>query len=661
MSSQSVKKLSHPEYRLSSAAVNLERKLDRDNSPSSPPTNSCFENILAQRIRRRQFLQTLAAGSTAAGLGIAACSTTKIEASGLGFRELSQGLDETLHVAEDHQAHVLLRWGDPLFADAPAFDPHNQTVQSQIRQFGFNNDYTGFLPLPTSLGQAERGLLVVNHEYTNSDLMFPGSPSEQDLTLDQVDVDIAAHGLSLVEIAKTGADAQWRVVLDSPFNRRITPHTPMRFSGPAAGSKRLRSASSADGVNTLGTYGNCAGGLTPWGTVLSGEENIQDYFSGDFSQADLAQKENYQRFGLQADTSWAAWPRFYDRWNMSVNPNEPMNVGWIVEIDPLDPLSTPVKHTALGRFKHEGCNVHINPDGRIVAYTGDDQVFEYLYRFVSDGVFDPDNRQANMQLLDKGVLSVARFDETGLNWIPLVFGEGPLTEGNGFYSQADVCLDTRKAADLMGATRMDRPEDIEVNPVTLSVFVMLTKNTNRTHEEIDGVNPRSKNRGGQIIELIAPRGDHAADRFGWEIFVLAGDPEQVATHYHPATSENGWFACPDNCAFDRRGNLWIATDGADDFGIADGIWVAAVRGAERALPKHFLRAPRGAEVCGPSFTPDNTSFFCAIQHPGADGGTFDVPSTRWPDFQPDLPPRPSVVVVSKNDGGPVGSERTVVF
>lgn len=626
--------------------------MDRDDIPLNCSGNQPFYQIVQRRLSRRRLLQS---GLAAIGAASASCTSQSPDPADSGvFVELAQGLDEDLHVAANHDAQVLLRWGDPLFPGAPEFDPLNQTADRQAQQFGFNNDYTGFVPLPQGSDASDHGLLVVNHEYTNPELMHPGSPSGAELTRQQAEVDLMAHGLSVVEIRKAN-DGRWSLVKDSPYNRRITPDTPMVLHGPAAGSPRVITKHSADGVASRGTYGNCAGGLTPWGTILTGEENVQDYFSGDFSSADPAQIENYQRFGIEANNEWAVWPRFFERWDLSKNPNEPMHAGWIVEIDPYDPQSIPKKRTALGRCKHEGCNVWVNADGRVVGYTGDDQKFEYLYRFVSKNRFQPDNRPANLDLLDEGTLSVARFDEQGCEWLPLIYGHGPLTEANGFYSQADVCLDTRKAADLVGATAMDRPEDVEVNPVTGNVFVMLTKNDERTDASVDLANPRAINRGGHIIELVPPDGDHTADRFSWELFILAGDPAVLPTHYHPQTSENGWFACPDNCAFDQQGNLWIATDGSDDFGIADGIWVAPVTGPLRARPRHFLRSPRGSEVCGPSFTPDSRSFFCAIQHPGDDGGSFDKPSTRWPDFHEKMPARPSVVAVTHRSGGPVGS------
>lgn len=610
-----------------------------------------FQAVLNQRLSRRGFLATgssLAAAGTLSGCGLLRSFSSE-EPVPLTFTELPQGLDETLTVSPGYSAQVLVRWGDALFEGVGEFDPQNQTVERQEKQFGFNNDFIGFLPLPLGSQNSDHGLLAVNHEYTNPTMMFPGSPGRLDLDKTQTDIDIAAHGLSVIEIKKQ--NGQWVRVQDSAYSRRITPNTVMQMTGAAAGSERMHTGFSGDGVHTLGTCGNCAGGVTPWGTVLSGEENIDNMYAGDYSKS--AEKETHDRFEMNVEPK-KSWAKHYDRWDMTKEPNSPLHMGWVVEIDPYEPDSVPQKHTALGRFKHEGCNVFISKNQHVVAYTGDDQRFEYLYKFVSKHPYQADNRAANKRLLSEGVLHCAQFSDDGsLTWLPLVYGQGPLTEENGFNSQGDVNIDARKAADLLGATPMDRPEDVEVNPANGKVYVMLTNNNKRKDDQTDGVNPRADNRAGQIVELIAPDGDHTADRFTWEMLLLAGEREDPSTNYHPATSVNGWLACPDNCAFDQQGNLWIATDGAEKFGVADGIWACPVEGENRGLTKRFLRTPIGAELCGPFFTPDDKNLFCSVQHPG-DDTSFEAPSTRWPDFDESLPPRPSVVVITKNDKGVIG-------
>jgi secreted PhoX family phosphatase len=341
----------------------------------------------------------------------------------------------------------------------------------------------------------------------------------------------------------------------------------------------------------------------------------------------------------------------------------------VVEIDPLDPASTPKKRTALGRFKHEGAESIVNKDGRVVLYLGDDERFEYVYKFVTRGRFNPDDRAANMNLLDEGTLSVARFGDDGKGeWLPLVFGQGPLTEANGFKSQADVVIEARRAGDLLGATKMDRPEDVEPNPVTGKVYVMLTNNNKRKPEQVNAANPRPDNAVGHVVEITPADGDHAGGAFAWDVLVKCGDPAiaAVGAAFNPATTDNGWFGMPDNCAVDSQGRLWVATDGNSFKGTrtTDGVWAMETDGDLRGTSKLFFRVPVGAELCGPCFAPDTRTLFVAVQHPATDNvkdwpefgraSSFEDPATRWPDFKDGVPPRPSVVVITRDDGGVIG-------
>ncbi|TCT02371.1 hypothetical protein EDC64_11314 [Aquabacter spiritensis] len=530
-------------------------------------------------------------------------------------------------------------------------------------QFGYNNDFVGYIPRPGG-DPAARGLLVVNHEYTSADMMFPGIGPQRakdgfpGMTRERVDVEMAAHGGSVIEIARI--DGRWRVVPDAQEARRITATTPMHLTGPAAGDDLLKTAADPEGRTVLGMINNCAGGITPWGTWLTCEENFNLYFLGT-AQAH-PRPAALKRYGIPA--AYYAWGKFHDRFDISKTPNEPNRFGWVVEIDPLDPASTPKKRTAMGRFKHEGAANVVNRDGRFVVYQGDDQRMDYVYRFVTARAYDPADRAANRDLLDAGTLSVAVFHPDGTGeWRPLVFGQGPLVPQNGFASQAQILIEARFAGDALGATKMDRPEDVEVNPATGKVYVMLTSNDARKESETDAANPRANNAFGHIVEIMPEGGDHAADRFSWEILVKCGDPAiaAVGATFSSATTGYGWFANPDNCAVDSAGRLWVATDGnsAGSTGRTDGIWGVETEGAGRATAKRFFSVPIGAEMCGPYFTPDDTTFFVAVQHPGEseDGrlSSFDDPSTRWPDFQPDMPPRPSVVAITKIGGGRVGT------
>jgi secreted PhoX family phosphatase len=359
------------------------------------------------------------------------------------------------------------------------------------------------------------------------------------------------------------------------------------------------------------------------------------------------------------------WGKYFDRFDIVKEPLSANRYGWVVEIDPFDPASTPKKRTALGRFKHEGATTILSKNGRVVVYMGDDERFDYLYRFVSSGQVDMKHPANNAGLLDDGTLAVAKFEDDGsLRWIPVVFGTGPLTAANGFESQADVLIETRRAADLLGATKMDRPEDVEPNPKTNKVYAIMTNNDRRKGEQVDAANPRATNRFGHIIELTPPDGDHAASTFAWDILVRCGDPAiaEVGATFGAATSKQGWFGMPDNCAVDAFGRLWIATDGNNPkaTGRTDGLWAVETEGEARGTGRAFFRVPIGAEMCGPMFTPDGKTLFLAVQHPGeedAEGkpGTFEAPATRWPDFKDGIPPRPAIVVIQKDDQGVIGA------
>ncbi len=702
--------------------------LDPDDIRVNPSSEPGLGDLIERRFSRRALLR----GAGALGAGVAAALATgplravAASAPGAGqapaepigpgsdpsrfaFTEIAHGVDEHHHVAPGYRAEVLIRWGDAVLPGAPDFDPERQSAAAQLGQFGYNNDFIGYISLPLGSGNPEHGLLCVNHEYTNSDLMFPGLADADDprgaIRRSRVDAEMAAHGGSIIEIVKH--DGRWRVVPGSPFARRVSAlETAMRLSGPASGHPRLRTREDPSGRRVIGTLNNCAGGITPWGTYLMAEENIQLYFSG--SLDDHPERENYRRFGMP-DPRYA-WSRYHRRFDLNAEPNEANRFGWIVEVDPFDPKAPPVKRTALGRFKHEGAECVVNKDGRLVIYSGDDQVFEYLYKFVTDGRVTPlpearmdptmDSyagridaagrvhfrpqrieqwiaaaRAANRDLLDQGTLYVAKLaHDGGLTWLPLVHGRGPLTQANGFASQADVLIDARTAATALGATPLDRPEDVEPNPVTGKVYVCLTNNKLRGtggNPRTDAANPRPQNLWGQVLEITPSDGDHAADSARWDILVRAGDPAApgVAAQWNPATSENGWFACPDNCALDPAGRLWIATDQGRGWsktsGGADGIWALETEGPGRGTGRMFFRVPVGAEMCGPRFTPDGRSLFVAVQHPAADGteaftgfgrkSSFERPATRWPDFQDGMPPRPSVVVITKEDGGEIGS------
>lgn len=648
-----------------------------DDIPTNPNLGNTIGDVINRRYGRRDFLRgSLAVTATTALFGSSALTAPKSAMAATAadsrykFDELQWGNDERHHIAEGYDADILVRWGDPITADAPEFDVMNQTAAAQAKQFGYNNDYVGFAEI-----EPGRGMLCVNHEYTNEEVMFPGlgRQDNQDfagMTKDLVDIEMAAHGGSVFEIVK-GDNGKWSVNRNNPANRRITADTPMTFDGPAAGHPRLRTNADPNGMTVLGTINNCAGGMTPWGTYLMAEENFHGYFWTDALDGDgnpdlsaQAEAAQMKRYGVPG--RWYAWGKYYDRFNIDKEPNEPNRFGYIVEVDPMNPNATPIKHTALGRFRHEGAETTIASDGRLVIYSGDDNRFDYQYKWVSADPVTEENSYFGSPLLSEGTLYVARFNEDGtVDWLPLVHGEGPLTAENGFESQADIAIDTRLAADALGATPMDRPEDAQPGP-NGTAYLMLTNNSRRKADQVDAANPRPESNFGHIIEIREDGENHSATKGTWSIVVLCGDPaiEEVGAMWNPETSENGWFGSPDNCAFDNEGRLWISTDqggGWGRTGKSDGLYALETEGDLRGHSKLFFRCPVGGELCGPYFADDSRTLFLAVQHPGTDGtkdfkgfernSTFEDPATRWPDFDPAMPPRPSVVVVTKADGG----------
>lgn len=485
-------------------------------------------------------------------------------------------------------------------------------------------------------------------------------------------IEMAYHGMSVVEVVRGATPGSWKRVnvRSTTYNRRVHDGTEFRLSGPAAGHERLRTTADPSGTRVLGTLNNCAGGLTPWGTVLSGEENFNQYFDAS-GELDPRYTESYARYGISGGDR--GWSEVDPRFDLTREPHEPFRFGWVVELDPLDPKGAPVKHTMLGRFKHEGANVAIARDGRAVAYMGDDERGDYLYKFVSKGKVSKGQsrkaRAANKRLLSAGTLYVARLTGDGLEdgdydgsgeWIPLCSDTQSFVEG---MSVAEVLLDTRLAADKVAPTRMDRPEDVEANPVNGKVYAALTNNSRRGAAfPVDEANPvatsmvreslgapltpASGNRNGYVLEL-SPIGGHGGRTFSWDLFLVCGDPDAPETRFGGVDkSRVSPISCPDNVAFDRAGNLWVSTDG-NVLGSNDGVFRVPVAGEDRGLVRQFLTVPRGAEACGPFLTTDDLSLFVAVQHPGeVDGATFASPASTWPhtdDF-----PRPSVVVAFRD-------------
>lgn len=600
------------------------------------------QKTIGEVISRRTMLKGMAAGGAFGLFGCGAVArggeSTGDGSAPLTFSEIGRTNDDKAHVAPGHDVQVLIRHGDPIRRGGPQFRPGRQTGDEQEQQFGADNDFLAFMPLPRGTTSSTRGLLGVNHENHRAPLIWPGMTGKDaaaKMTREMCEVSMAAQGFSIVEIERSGN--AWRVVDDSAYNRRISARTPVRASGPAAGHPRLRTRDDPTGTRPVGTFNNCAGGVTPWHTILTAEENFQFYFGA---------------------TARYPWGRHFDRFNVEREPNEPNRFGWIVEIDPYDPKSTPVKRTALGRFSHECATTAVSHDGRVAVYSGDDSRMEFVYKFVSKNPVG-----TSRDLLDEGTLYVARFEASGkMRWLPLVHGQGPLTAASGFASQADLMIETRRAARLLGATPMDRPEDVEAHPSSGRIYVVMTYNERRKADEINPANPRGPNPYGHIVEIVPPlvngKPDHTATECEWGFFMLAGNPANAAhgARYASPVTANGWVAAPDNVAFDPKGRIWISTDGQDDVaGFNDSLYAAQTSGPGRGATRCFFNGPSGSEICGPAFTPDGKTLFLAIQHPGdGKGSSFDKPSTRWPDFQDGVPPRSAVVAITRKDGGEIG-------
>jgi secreted PhoX family phosphatase len=605
------------------------------------------------RFTRRE---VLASGVAAALTAMFGCATPSRTGSPLPFKSVPLSRNDTLVVPEGYRADVLFAWGDPVGAQAGSpefrFDASNSAAE-QALQAGMHHDGMQYYPLPYGSTNSSRGLLAMNHEYHSDGLLFTDGAASWNAA--KVAKAIAASGVSVIEVEKTGSG--WRVVRPSRYARRITADTPCTISGPAAGSDLMKTARDPSGREALGTFAGCAHGWTPWGTYLTAEENFQDRFVNSGVQSDLQKRD------LIPAKSRANWEAGDERFDAAKHPNEPNRFGWIVEIDPYEPTSKPIKRTALGRCCHECATPSLAPDGRLAMYTGDDKVFEYIYKFVSRDRVDMNNRAANASVLDNGVLYVAKFNADGSGeWLPLVHGQRGLTAERGFRDQAEVLVKTRMAADVVGGTKMDRPEWIAVNERTREVVVTLTFNSDRGasgRPGPDAVNPRANNLAGHIVRWRETNDDPTALTFRWDILAIAGDP---------AASDPGLkgnftgdaFANPDGVRFDPSGRLWVMTDISptrlnkgdfERFGNNQLLVVDPATGAFR----RFLTGPVGCEITGLVFTPDGRTAFVNIQHPGEIGGESNDPKnprahSNWPDFRPDGRPRSATVVIQRSNG-----------
>lgn len=589
-----------------------------------------------------------------------AASVSAASSALLGFASIPASTQDSISLPPGYKASVLISWGQPLHTDGPAFDPSGKgSAKAQEAQFGDNNDGMSLFPFPGK-ENGHRALMAINNEYTHYRYLFDHGQDPQ--SADDVHKALASEGVSVIEVQREGD--QWRFVQGSPYNRRIHGNSPIRLSGPAAGHAWLKTAADSSGEHVLGTFQNCANGKTPWGTYLTCEENFTDCFGS--SNPEQTFDAGLKRYGAVVASKDINWHLHDPRFDLAKNPNEINRHGWVVEIDPFDPASTPIKRTALGRFKHENAALTETRDGRAVVYMGDDERGEFIYKFISRDRIDHQNPSANRDLLDHGTLYVARFDDGDSNpdhprgqgqWIELTHGKNGIDAASGFANQAEVLIHARLAASVVNATRMDRPEWIVVSPKDGQVYCTLTNNAKRGDDgqPVGGPNPRAKNQYGQILRWHESGSNPAAMAFTWDLFLIAGNPG-----VHAGTPKGGssnitpanMFNSPDGLGFDDAGRLWILTDGdasntGDFAGMGNNQMLCA--DPDSGEVRRFMVGPVGCEVTGISFAPDQRALFVGIQHPGENGGS------TFPEHLPNGKPRSSVMVITREDGGIVGA------
>lgn len=644
----------------------MNKDCGRDAVPTNLSANERFDDIVQRIVSRRGFL--LKTGTSAAAVaflssGVSACGggTQGSAAPLLGFSAVAASSADSVVVAPGYTATPFVPWGTPLFSSVQWQADGSNSAADQIKQVGDNHDGICFYPID---GKSDEGLLVMNHEYSTTSsssgyknyLTLFGATAAPADTLERVNKVINAWGCSVIHIKRSAG--AWAVVTDSSYNRRITSATPMLLTGPAAGNALMKTNADPSGTWVLGTINNCGNGWTPWGTYLTCEENWNNNF-GTLDTSSDTRTDAQKRYGIAAGNTGYGWEAFHDRFDYKKEPNESNRFGWIVEIDPFDPTSTPKKRTALGRFKHENAAYAFTSDGRVVVYSGDDQANDYIYKFVSSGKYIAGNAVNNRNLLDSGTLYVAKFSDGSASgdfmgtgeWLELSMSNSALAAR--YSSLADILVHTRLAADALGATPMDRPEWFTVHPQTNEVYGTLTNNSSRT--TTNDANPRAANRYGQIIRWREAGGDSAALAFEWDLFVLAGNPTIEQTNPLNKGSANvtadNTFNSPDGLGFDNSGRLWIQTDGGysntGNFANQGNNQMLCADPQTKEI-RRFLVGPKECEITGLTFTPDQKTMFINVQHPGEGG------NSHWPDGGSAMP-RSASLVITKDDGGVIGS------
>ncbi|ACL71338.1 protein of unknown function DUF839 [Thioalkalivibrio sulfidiphilus HL-EbGr7] len=682
---------------------------DGDEPETNFSNNRSFADVVEARMSRRTVLKgSLATAITGifGGVALTGCDSSSSSGTGTGSAPQLLGFDavpvselDEVVVPSGYSTQVLAEWGRSISNPTILYDLPI-TGEQQGDAIGSHHDGMHFFPIEGTdpyEGSSEDGLLVMNHEYVEPRYMHASAigqslsrsayPTYDDegvvrRVADEVLAEMNAHGVTVVRVQKQ-LNGEWAVVADAR-NRRITALTPMEISGPVRGTDFVKTKYDPTGTMTRGTLNNCGHGVTPWNTYVAAEENWAGYFrTGAERPREQARygvgTGAFSRYGWErADADPESNDEAYARFDVTPTGasaledyrNEPNCFGWMVEIDPFDPDSTPVKRTALGRFAHEGVVFHPAVEGQpVVCYSGDDSGNQYIYKFVSGQSYF--QATAGGHLLDNGTLYVAKFNDDGTGeWLPLVFGQGPLVAPL-FNSQADVLVNTRLAADTVGATKMDRPEWGAVDPNTGEVYFTLTNNSGRTAENTDAANPRGPNRHGQIIRWREDGNNTSALSFTWDLFVLAGDTSEDAIVggfdlNGDALTEDNIFSSPDGLWIDADSRLWIQTDMSES--VVNTNPTYAMMGNNMMLAgnpftgeiRRFFTGTLGQEITGVITTPDQTTMFINQQHPGAtitaaEFASGDIAGLgNWP-LGGNNYARSATVVITKDDGGVIGS------
>ncbi|WP_300439234.1 PhoX family phosphatase [Zoogloea sp.] len=698
------------------------------NEIDNPSANTHIQEVIATRLSRRGVLKggvAVTASTLLGGVSLSACggSNDGKAALALNFDAVAKNKLDLVTVPAGYQTRILHALGDPLsLTDAAWANDGSETAESYERRVGDGHDGMHYFGLSEtdsySANRSDRGLLCVNNEYVVRPygLHASGRTSGAARVAAEVDKEVNAHGVTVCEVKRDASGSAMSMVRGSKFNRRITSATPMDFAGPVRGSNLVKTKYSPDGTTTRGTNNNCANGYTPWGTYLTCEENFTNVISraaGDNALRSAAEVTALNRYRLaQGTKSSYLWDTpvtgnadDYARWTASVTGasaaddyrNAFNTFGWVVEIDPFNPSSKPVKRSALGRFAHEGawpCNPVAGKP--LVFYMGDDSQNEYIYKFVSKANWDTADigrgLAAGAKYMDEGTLYVAKFNTDGSGtWVELTFGKNGLSAANATYpfaDQADVLTHARLAADSVGATKMDRPEWGAVNPTNGEVYMTLTNNSSRTAANTDTANPRyyedlkgattqKGNVHGHIIRWREAGSDAAAVTFAWDIYLFGAEATAAANVNLSKLTDVNDFSSPDGLWFDKNGMLWIQTDDGAYTDVTNCMMLAAIPGkvgdggavtaasgmptlkgadASAATVRRFLVGPKDCEITGLAMTPDRKTLFVNVQHPG-ELGSLATPTSAWPASQSDAAstkrPRSATVVVTRTDGGEI--------